>query len=313
MAVIVLVHGIAQEQYSADSLEKEWIPALAGGVRTAGFPDIADRLWRGQGGPGAIEARMAFYGHFFRRPGLQGDEPEAFSAEEELVAEELAAAWLENAANRASRPKERETAVRELAYVRHEVGQEEAGTGAMARKAINSLSRLRWFAHLGMGFAERFVNRALAQVTRYLTDETIRSAALKSVLDLVGSETKILIGHSLGSVVAYEASHLLQHPLDLLLTLGSPLGLQNIVYQRLRPQPPTFPAGVRRWVNIADREDFIAAEPDLQSLFSTGIPSGSVFESTYTVDNGAQPHDARFYLTTVEVGKVLGRVLCAGG
>src|SRR5262249_18903816 len=44
--VIVLVHGIDQQQLSADSLEKEWLPALAGGVRTAGFPDVADRLWR---------------------------------------------------------------------------------------------------------------------------------------------------------------------------------------------------------------------------------------------------------------------------
>ena len=37
MATIVFVHGIAQQQLPADSLEKDWIPALAGGVRKAGF------------------------------------------------------------------------------------------------------------------------------------------------------------------------------------------------------------------------------------------------------------------------------------
>jgi hypothetical protein len=37
MADIVLVHGIAHELDSADTIEKEWVPALAGGVRTAGF------------------------------------------------------------------------------------------------------------------------------------------------------------------------------------------------------------------------------------------------------------------------------------
>ena len=37
MATIVLVHGIAQEQKSADTLEEEWLPDLAGGVRAAGF------------------------------------------------------------------------------------------------------------------------------------------------------------------------------------------------------------------------------------------------------------------------------------
>lgn len=126
-----------------------------------------------------------------------------------------------------------------------------------------------------MGFAERFVNRSLAQVTRYLTNDEIRFAALKSVSDLCGPETKVLIGHSLGSVVAYEAAHLMKQPLPLLLTLGSPLGLQTIVYQRLRPQPPGFPPNVRRWVNVVDQDDFIAAEPDLKGLFSSGVPAGA--------------------------------------
>ena len=73
MAVIVLVHGIDQQQKSADKLESEWLPALAGGVRTAGFPHIADRIWRAAGTPGGIETRMAFYGSLFLTPGQQGD------------------------------------------------------------------------------------------------------------------------------------------------------------------------------------------------------------------------------------------------
>ena len=64
MAEIVLVHGIDQQQKSADMLESEWVPSLAGGVRTAGFPDVADRIWRDAGNPGSIETRMAFYGAF---------------------------------------------------------------------------------------------------------------------------------------------------------------------------------------------------------------------------------------------------------
>jgi surfactin synthase thioesterase subunit len=50
-------------------------------------------------------------------------------------------------------------------------------------------------------------------VTRYLTNEAIRSATLESVFKLIGPETKVLIGHSLGSVVAYEAAHRMQQPL----------------------------------------------------------------------------------------------------
>ena len=68
MAEIVLVHGIDQQQKTADKLESEWLPALSGGVHGSGsraspiasgamppspgglrrgwlFPDILFRAW----------------------------------------------------------------------------------------------------------------------------------------------------------------------------------------------------------------------------------------------------------------------------
>jgi hypothetical protein len=308
MAVIVLVHGIDQQQKSADKLESEWLPALAGGVRTAGFPNIADRIWRAAATPGGIETRMAFYGSLFLAPGQQGDDPRPFTPEEANLAEALALEWLRHAATRATKEKVRETGARELAYVTRQLGVEQ-GRGSVVRSAIGSLARLSWFAPFGMAFAERFVNRGLAQVSRYFTDETIRSATLESVQRLIGADTKVLIGHSLGSVAAYEAAHRINQPLPLLITLGSPLGLQTIVYAQLRPQPPGFPPLVRRWVNVADRDDFIAAEPDLRGLFIEGMPTAAIFESSYTVDNGAEPHNANYYLGKAEVGRPMGEVL----
>src|SRR5262249_25807743 len=103
MAIIVLIHGIDQQQKSADMLESQWLPALAGGVRTAGFPDIADRIWRATGTPGAIETRMAFYGSLFLTPDQQGDEPRPFAPEEAKLAEALALEWLRRAATRAAK------------------------------------------------------------------------------------------------------------------------------------------------------------------------------------------------------------------
>jgi len=309
MAEIVLVHGIDQQQKSADKLEAEWLPALAGGVRVAGFSDIADRIWRAGGKPGAIETRMSFYGHLFLTPGQQGDDPGAFTPDEADFAEGLGREWLEHAA-RATKEKSRATATRELAFVQGTLGQEQ-GLGSGARRSLKSLAKVSWFAPYGMGFAERFVNRALAQVTRYLTEEAIRGAALDAVMKLIDPDTKVLIGHSLGSVVAFEAAHRLPGPLPLLLTIGSPLGLQTVIYPRLRPQPPAFPPQVERWVNVADRDDFIAAEPDLTPMFSGGMPAGSTFEGGYTVDNGAQPHSADFYLGKVEVGRAVGEAVRA--
>jgi hypothetical protein len=311
MAEIVLVHGIDQQQSSADKLESAWLPCLAGGIRTYGDPELADQLWRAAGVPGGIETRMAFYGHLFLKQGQQGEDPGEFSIEEAQIAEALAREWLHHGSTRSSRPNDRVLAERELAYVNQQMGEEQ-GVGRVGRSAIGSLARLPWFASAGMGLAERFVKRSLAQVTRYFTDEAVRGAAQERVRQLVDDRTKVIIGHSLGSVVAYEVAHSLGQSLPLLITLGSPLGLQSIVYQRLRPQPPGFPPAVKRWVNVADRDDLVAAEPDLTPFFGPSLPTEAEFKGDYTVDNGSDPHSAEFYLGKQQVALELQSVLRRG-
>ena len=100
----------------------------------------------------------------------------------------------------------------------------------------------------------------------------------------------------------------MDQPLPLFITLGSPLGLDTIIYPKLRPQPPSFPVKVKRWLNVADKDDYIAAEPNITNLFKGGIPPGAVFEGGYTVDNGAEPHSSDFYLSKVEVGRPIGHL-----
>lgn len=306
MAAIVLVHGIAQEQYSADLLESKWLPALAGGVRTAGFPDIADKIWRAS--PGAIEARVAFYGHLFLRPGAQGGGVEELPPEQAELAEQLSLEWLERAETRASNEEQRRTAAIELVYLRPDPARQAQGVRSAVRVAWKSLARLRWFARLGNAVAERFVVRALSQVTRYLTDDAIRGEIQQIVLDKIGDDTRVLLGHSLGSIVAYEVAHRLDRPLPLLVTLGSPLGVETLVLQRLRP-PASFPSQVSRWVNVADTDDLVAAEPNLTNLFAVSMPRDAIFEGSYTVDNGAEPHSAEFYLGKDHIGRPVGQVL----
>ncbi|HEY5116499.1 MAG TPA: hypothetical protein VIJ00_13325 [Nakamurella sp.] len=90
MATVVFVHGIAQEQLSADSMETVWLPALAGGVRNAGNHQLADQLWR-DARPGGMTTRMAFYGDFFLTPGSQGTPPaKTLDSEAQDLAEQLA-------------------------------------------------------------------------------------------------------------------------------------------------------------------------------------------------------------------------------
>jgi hypothetical protein len=307
MAEIVLVHGIDQQQKSAEVLERAWLPALASGVRAAGFHNVADRIWLESGKPGSIQARMAFYGRLFLTEGAQGAELGKFLPEESELAQSLAIEWLRRVTERATRQKTRQKGRRELNYVMYMIGVEQ-GTSSYVRSAAKSLAKISWFAPFGMGFAERFVYRSLAQVTRYFTQQRVREAALKTVLELTGPETKVLIGHSLGSVVAYEAAHYIPWSLPLLVTLGSPLGLHTIIYDRLQPQPPSFPVNVNRWLNVADRDDFIAAEPNLEGLFTMGKPAWATFEGGFTQEGGAEPHSSSFYLARQEVGGPVGKL-----
>ncbi len=307
MAAIVLVHGIAQEQYSADTLERDWLPALAGGVRTSGDADLADRLWRAAR-PGDLETRMAYYGDLFRNPDAQGSTTEFGDGAVDL-AEELARVLLANAAEAAADPRDRAEAARRLAVLADDTAEAQ-GPRAALRPALNGLAALRWFAPAGMGVAGKFVWRALTQVTRYLTDESIRGAAQDRALDQVGPETRLIVAHSLGSVVAYEALQRTDFPVALL-TLGSPLGLRTVVYDRLRPQPPRVPATVTVWDNLADRDDLVAARLDLAPLFPPAPGSTVTVVSNRSVDNGAKPHDATHYLTKGSVGHIVRRALGA--
>jgi hypothetical protein len=100
MSEVIFVHGIANEQLSADWLEASWKLQLAGGLRAAGFRDLGDRVARDRSLPGAIDCRMAFYGNLFLKPGGQGAGETLHEPKHLQLADELAAEWLENVASR---------------------------------------------------------------------------------------------------------------------------------------------------------------------------------------------------------------------
>ncbi len=306
MATVILLHGIGQEQRSADSLENEWLPDLAGGIRNAGYPDLADQIWPNTR-KGAIIVRMAFYGSRFLTVGEQGTNAANLTAKDQMVAQDLAWDWLNNASD-SSNLRDSGEATLELQALAHGPDSIQ-GPRVVANRAISAVDRVPWFAQAGLHIAGK-INKALVQVTRYLTDEVTRQYALEQVRQYLTPATKVVIGHSLGSVVAYEAVRELlpDQRLSLLVTLGSPLGL-SAVNRRLR-YPPSYPVAVAHWVNLADRNDAVAARPDhMNRLFERGRPPTARFDSTYTVDNGAQPHCAGFYLTKRACGHPVAEAL----
>jgi hypothetical protein len=319
MATIVLVHGIAQEKSNAAALESIWAPALARGVANSGDQQLADRI--GSDKSGGIEVRMAFYGGLFGVQGAQGDaevdlDNEPLSADLEDLTEQLAMTWLQAAANSASDPDDRLQAEHDLAVIRGDVvGQVQGLPGDFGRPALRALAGQRWFAPFGFGLASRFVWKSLTQVTGYLTDDDrIRTPAQNQVLQLIGPETRMVIGHSLGSVVAYEAVHrayesrLSRDQHLTLMTLGSPLGLRTIIYDCLRPPEHCVPPAANRWENLAAEDDLVAAELDLTDLFPP-LSGSPVKVCNHLVDTGSKPHEVTHYLTEPPAGRIVGESL----
>ncbi|MEU7857929.1 hypothetical protein [Nonomuraea sp. NPDC049141] len=121
-----------------------------------------------------------------------------------------------------------------------------------------------------------FASLFAPEVAAYLTDSARRVRCQEAVRDAIRKNSpRVVIAHSLGSVVAYET--LWANPdleVDLLLTLGSPLGMRNVVFERLLPAPINGlgrrPTGVKRWVNIADKDDIAAIPANLRGSF-TGV------------------------------------------
>ena len=305
MASIVLVHGINHQRETPDLIEAAWLPALAGSVRLAGRPDLDDRLWPPRSRPDSIDCRAAYYGGLFRSPDQmgEGDDLRDLTPEQRDLAETLSLEWLRRVAEQSPSGSADGTQARETLDIAQNPQRAQAmGRGNIWREVLNTLARSSWIAGAGMFLAERYVNTALAQVTRYLTEPAIREQAQKAVLALVDPETRVIIGHSLGSVVVYECAHALKHPLPLLVTLGSPLGLRTIVTERLSP-PPAFPPMATVWLNVANLEDPVAAEPDLRPLFAQDVPTSSRFESIRFDEACKDPHRAETYLGRMAVGR----------
>ncbi|MBB4926893.1 hypothetical protein FHR34_005886 [Kitasatospora kifunensis] len=281
VALVVGVHGIGKQLLGEGSLLKDWYPALRDGVRRAGGPELAPE-----------ELAMGFYGDLFRPPGhlLAVGDPRYTAADVEPgFEEELLLAWWQAAAELDERvvPPGADTLAR---------------TPRSAQAALRALSASRFFSDLAL----RSLVFDLKQVRRYLTDDQLRQAARDRVTSLIGDDTRVLVGHSLGSVVAYEALCALPgHRVRALVTLGSPLGIP-MVLERLQPEPGRWPAATTTpvaaddlvWTNLADRGDVVALVKDLRPAFGARVRS-------VLVDNGPHAHDATCYLTDRSTGAAI--------
>jgi hypothetical protein len=146
----------------------------------------------------------------------------------------------------------------------------------------------------------RVVGAFASDVVDYLYGgfaEQMRALVRKALLN--GPEPKIIVAHSLGTIVLYDVlSETAFSGLDvqLLVTVGCPLGIGN-VQARLRDgagRPNPVPTAVKAWANFADRWDPVALDPTLRNEFRP--PKD--FAKDESVNNPARNnHDLTGYLS----------------
>jgi hypothetical protein len=275
------VHGINQDNLGRETIRQDWVTWLADGVEWA----------TGRRVKADLNLDLAFYGHLFRaadfpdyapKPRVKGPHDlDDVAWLDELDEAERSA--LEGAVSEIVSPNDLAIAVED----------------ASKQKSVIPLWGPTWAVSLAGAVERRFPRGSgiyflwtLTQVRKYLLEEQLK-ADVDDIAAAVATGATVLIGHSLGSVVAYE--FLRQHPghsVQLLLTLGSPLGLRMI-----RDRLPVVEPGVCTWVNIRDPHDPVTAAGSLSSWYPvTREPRAN---------GGFDPHSAERYLNFKATGEAL--------
>ena len=235
------------------------------------------------------EAEVVYYADLLREKGSQSDDDvdleDLTAAEEELVRELLAAQPAGAASARVP----------------------QGLLTALLRDAIADLAE-SWACPEWL--MEWFMVRFAKEVSAYQNPGPAREAVQQRLLDVVDRHRPdVLIAHSLGSVVAYETLHRLDAPhVPLWVTVGSPLALPKVVFDRLTPAPEAGrgvrPHEVGRWANLADPGDPVAIPAKGVSRRFAGVES----DEHDVIHHGFKFHHAESYLKSAGLARVLATV-----
>ncbi len=166
-----------------------------------------------------------------------------------------------------------------------------------------------------MGFGDALIAQLAPELARYLSDEGVRERVLDRVQGAcAGASDVLLIGHSMGAVIALDALHSAwadeaRH----FLSIGAPLG-DAAIYHAIGLRDWTrFPQRCQRWVNVAAEDDHIAHHNALSASFPC-LYGGAVED--IAIENffvhplyGANPHKSYGYLDHPKVGGVIAEWL----
>ncbi len=275
MARIVGVHGIGQQDKDAADLQRHWWESLVYGEERVGLPSTPKD-----------DFQLVYYADLYSLRGVR-----ALDSSYDL--HDLSSGWEEDflislGAEAALLLQADETTTRWIKVDRN------------LQRALNLLLKVP-----GMGkVSDTVVIRWIKEVHRYLNEEDLRQKAKERVHASLG-DTKVVVAHSLGSVVAYEALCEDSKGVELFITLGSPLGIRKLIYDKLKPNPGQWPGAIQRWVNIAQPSDVVALSKQLDALFDS--KDVRHVEDILVPDPAGlfHAHDVDRYLSRPEVVKII--------
>lgn len=268
---IVFVHGRAQEGKSQQELQKTWRTALFDGFSNAGAIVV----------PAMVDVAMPFYGDVLYR-----------------LTQEAGRAASGNVVNRG--PEDYQPPAEELRFYRQFLQdvlaaegitneQLDAETGGDIKdrdiqnwKAVLAALRvLNKSSRIAATSIERFVR----DVWLYLTNAGVRGEIDNLVSPYIPEQDRcVVVGHSLGSVVAYNLLRQRASCKNVLafVTLGSPLGIEAII-ERLptNGKPRLSPEDAGLWFNARDKQDTVA----LHEVSSDSFDGDPVVENYSGVNN----------------------------
>lgn len=168
-------------------------------------------------------------------------------------------------------------------------------------KGINDIIMHRYFKELEMYYSDTGKQRMLKQNTR---------RRLFNVLEKYKFDDILLIGHSMGSIIAYDVLQfeLKRRSIHTFVSMGSPIGLPFIrskIADEMREHYENFTIKTpycisNAWLNFADLEDKIALNFDLSNDFAPN--SKGIFPTDFEIVNDYEnrgvknPHKSFGYL-----------------
>jgi hypothetical protein len=276
---LLLVHGRAQQGRVPADIKKEWLDALETGM--------------GRKLPSSIEVSLPFYGDTLDGYAQQlqipltseiqargNNDQEEFLVFQAQVAEEI-----------------RLRAGVTDAQVDAEYGDDPQARGPLNWKWVQAI--LRAVDKHSPGMNQKAIETFTRDVFLYTTRAGVRDAIDHIVARELSDQPTVVIGHSLGTVVAY--SVLSRDPralrVPLYVTVGSPLAIRAV---RDQFRPIRRPAFISDWYNAFDTRDVVALYP----LDDRNFPARPAIENNSSVRNKTDNrHGISGYLDDRKVGR----------